>query len=61
METTSEPGRVHLSESAAGILLRSPVYGLNLVARGARTIKGKVRRRRARSLPPAIPPLSVPH
>ena len=43
METTSEPGRVHLSESAANFLLRSPVDDLVLVARGSRTIKGKVR------------------
>ena len=50
METTSEPGRVHLSESAANILLRSPVDDLVLVARGSRTIKGKVRRRRGARL-----------
>ena len=43
METTSEPGRVHLSVSAANVLLRSPVDDLVLVSRGPRTIKGKVR------------------
>ena len=44
METTSEPGRVHLSEAAAGALKRlgSPDFGI--VSRGERMIKGKVGR-----------------
>ena len=42
METTSEPGRVHLSESSAALLLRSPPADLRLEPRGPRAIKGKV-------------------
>ena len=60
METTSEPGRVHLSESAANFLLRSPVDDLALVSRGSRTIKGKVRRRGARLSTPCHPSTLLP-
>ena len=52
METTSEPGRVHLSESAANLLLQRPADDLHLVARGSRTIKGKVRQ--GDTLPPSV-------
>ena len=41
METTSEPGRVHLSESAANILRQSPSADLRLVSRGPMAVKGK--------------------
>ena len=43
METTSEPGRVHLSETAANMLLQHPAADLFLENRGSRTIKGKVK------------------
>ena len=41
METTSEPGRVQLSASAAGALERLGCSDLGLESRGERSIKGK--------------------
>ena len=43
METTSEPGRVQLSESSATHLMRQS-HDLSLVKRGEIPIKGKVSR-----------------
>ena len=42
METTSEPGRVQLSEAAAGALKRLGCSDFGIVSRGKRMIKGKV-------------------
>ena len=42
METTSEPGRVQLSEAAAGALKRLDCPDFGVVSRGERMIKGKV-------------------
>ena len=46
METTSEPGRVQLSESSATHLMRQS-HDLSLVKRGEIPIKGKVREGRS--------------
>ena len=42
METTSEPGMVQLSPSAAAILQKDKPPGLTLTSRGEIQIKGKV-------------------
>ena len=53
METTSEPGRVQLSTSAADLLRRDLPPDLALKPRGTIPIKGKVRYRACWCLPAA--------